>query len=54
MTAMVTIPGVPDSGDAQTMAAIAYEAPIDTPATTACVVEISNFMVTCVAARRRT
>ena len=53
MTAMVTIPGVPDSGDAHTMVAMANEAPIATPATTACVVAISNFMVTSVAARRR-
>ena len=46
---MVTIPAVPDSGDAHAMDAMAYDAPIATPATTACVVEISIFMMICVA-----
>ena len=44
MTVMVTIPGVPDSGAAHAMDAIANDAPIATAPTTACVVEISSFM----------
>jgi hypothetical protein len=44
MTAMVIIPGVPDSGDAYTMKAIAVDVPMATLAVTAGVVAISNFI----------
>ena len=44
MTAMVTTPGVPDSGTAHAMDAIANDAPIATAPITACVVAISSFM----------
>ena len=44
MTATVRIPGVPDSGDAYTMNAIAADVPMATLAVTASVVAISNFI----------
>ena len=44
MTAMVRMPGVPDSGDAYMMNAIAVDVPMATLAVTAGVVEISNFI----------
>ena len=44
MTAMVRMPGVPNSGDAYTMNAIAADVPMATLAMTAGVVEISNFI----------
>ena len=44
MTATVRMPGVPDSGDAYTMNAIAADAPMATPAVTHGVVAISNFI----------
>ena len=44
MTAMVIMPGVPDSGDAYTMNAIAVDVPMATLAVTAGVVAISNFI----------
>ena len=44
MTAMVRIPGVSDSGDAYTINAIAVDIPMATPAVTAGVVAISNFI----------
>ena len=43
MTVMVTIPGVPDSGAAHAMDAIANDAPIATAPTTACVVETVSY-----------
>ena len=43
MTAMVRMPGVPDSGDAYTMNAIAIDVPMATLAVTAGVVAILNF-----------
>ena len=44
MTAMVIMPGIPDSGDAYTMNAIAVDVPMATLAVTAGVVAISNFI----------
>ena len=44
MTAMVRMPGVPDSGDAYTMDAIAADVSMATLAVTAGVVAIPNFI----------
>ena len=45
MTVMVTMAGVPDLGDAHAMDVTANEVPIATPATTACMVAISIFVM---------